>query len=551
MALSQSNKDSTRTIIRSAASFFSGTMLSRLSGMVRDMAMAWAFGIGADVAALLVAFRLSHLLRRVLGEGAMQTALVPHFEQLRHEDSKRKDNKRASQFFIDLIASLSLLTFVIILAIMGLLYPLYSFEILSAGNKEIAYLAFLMMPSLLFICLFGLNASLLQCEKKFFIPSMAPVVFNCIWIIGVMYAYSNQNNTPMTTLALFITLACFSQWAFTLPVVYKTLKSLNGNVIPKKFTLFSCDVLRLKTPLALGIVGVAASQVNNALDALFARWASDEGPAILWYAIRLQQLPLALFGIALAGALLPPLSRAAKAKDIPLFSQFLSFAITKTFALMLPITALLFLLGDKAVALIYGHGTFSDFSIATTTQALWGYSLGLTPMAMVLILAPACYAQGNYKTPSLAATCSVAINIGLNFVMVQGLHLGGASIAVATSVCALVNCVWLLSYVSKNSSAMPAVMPFAIPPVIQWKRVQRISLVTGLAGLSIILYDLLILKEVSAWSILQGQIPHYGRPLWGQLLHLSAKGLLFIAVFALLSGELSMQRKLDPAPSDA
>ena len=139
--------DSTRSIFHSATRFFSGTMLSRISGMARDMTLAYAFGTGSSVAALLVAFRLAHLLRRLLGEGAMQTALIPHFEELRKDSPKK-----AALFFCDLTLSLTYLLILIIVLTMGVLGALLFFDVLDAGNKEIGWLTFLMMPSLLFIC---------------------------------------------------------------------------------------------------------------------------------------------------------------------------------------------------------------------------------------------------------------------------------------------------------------------------------------------------------------------------------------------------------------
>lgn len=430
--------DSTHTILRSASRFFSGTMLSRISGMLRDIAMAYAFGTQSAVAALLVAFRLAHLLRRLLGEGAMQTALIPHFEELR-----RNSPQRAGIFFRDLAFSITHLLIVLIVVIMGLLAGLYYSGILSEGNAEIVWLTFLMMPSLLFICLYGINAALLQCEKSYFIPSVSPVLFNIVWIIGVFCTWFFPLPTAMSFLSLFISLACLAQWIATAPSVHAILKSQCGMRPWKNFKLYSADVKSLTKPLVLGIIGLAASQINNAVDAVFARWADPEGPAILWYAIRLQQLPLALFGIAISGALLPPLSRAYKAADYVKFNQFINYAIRKSLLLMIPMTAGLFLLGHYCITLIFGHGNFSSESILKTTHALWGYTCGLIPMAMILVVAPIFYAKGDYRTPSLASTYSMGLNIILNSAMVAIFDLGATSIALATSISAWFNLAYL------------------------------------------------------------------------------------------------------------
>jgi putative peptidoglycan lipid II flippase len=428
------NIDSKRSIVQSAARYFSGTMLSRITGMLRDICMAYAFGTQSAIAALLVAFRFAHLLRRLLGEGAMQTALIPHFEELR-----KTDPKRAGKFFCDLNASLSHLIFFIIVISMAIIGALIQWGDLNSGNQEIAWLTFLMMPSLLFICLFGINASLMQCEKIYFVSSAAPIMFNIFWIAGIGISSQFPPANAMMILSLFIVIACIAQWASTLPHVYAILKKFDVQHLWKTSKCYTKDVLQLGKPLALGIIGVGASQINNALDAVFARWADEEGPAILWYAIRIQQLPLALFGIAVANALLPPLARAGKNNDHIQFQQFLEFAVKRTLFMMIPMTFGLILLGEWSIRLIYGHGDFTETSIIGTTHCLWGYALGLIPMALVLVFAPAFYSRGDYHTPSQAAVGSMIVNVVLNAVLIAEFELGAASVAIATSVSAWVN----------------------------------------------------------------------------------------------------------------
>lgn len=515
-------KDTTRTIFRSAARFFSGTMLSRITGMFRDMSMAYAFGTQSAIAALLVAFRFSHLLRRLLGEGAMQTALVPHFEELRHDNPQR-----AGAFFRDLTVSLSHLLVLLILGIMGLLGALLEWMPLDAGNREIVHLTFLMMPSLLFICLFGINASLLQCEKSYFAPSAAPIAFNVLWIVGVVCSMHLPPDQAMSRLSLFVILACFGQWAVTLPKTVKTLKGLGISNFWKGKTLYSADVLRLCSPLALGVVGVAAAQVNNAMDAVFARWADDEGPAFLWYAIRLQQLPLGLFAVALSGALLPPLSRAIKGGDVGQARHFLDFASIRTVVVMLPVTFALLLMGDGCINLVYGHGDFSEASVGGTTLCLWGYTLGLIPMALVLVLAPAYYAKGDYKTPSQASVGSMCVNLGLNTLLVGFFGLGAASVALATSVSAWVNVVWLaLTFKKVGLDRGWLSKTFALDT-------GKVVVATTVACVVVVVVDIAFWSNHPAIEILMGKVPSYGLSTLQQMIRLVVQGLAFGSVLAL------------------
>lgn len=443
--------DTTKTITQSAKRFFSGTLISRFTGMFRDMAMAYAFGTQDAIAAFMVAFRFSHLFRRLLGEGALQTAFIPHFEEIR-----AKDSKKAFSFFRDLTFTLSLLLVVIvILSICGMSY-LFNTEALSAGNREILFLTILMMPSLLFICLFGLNASLLQCEKSYFTPSVAPVAFNLIWIAAVFLIWYTQLAASMSWLAIAVIAACLFQWLMTIPQIGKILRANLKQNLWKNINLRSVELRSLLIPLGCGMMGVAASQINNALDSLFARYADLEGPAFLWYSIRLQQLPLALFGVAISGAILPPLSRAIKNQDISSYQHFLQFAVRRGINLMLPMTFGLLILGDACINIIYGHGDFNAMSVTRTTQSLWAYGIGLIPMTLVLIFAPAFYAMKNYKIPTIASLLAVMLNIGLNAFLVMILGLGAASVALATSASSLLNFAVLFFYLKKEMGAFAA-----------------------------------------------------------------------------------------------
>lgn len=507
--------DSTRSIIRSASRFFSGTMLSRVSGMLRDISMAYVFGTGEAIAAFMVAFRLSHLLRRLLGEGALQTAFIPHFEALRQESPSR-----ANQFFKDLIYTLSSGLVLIILATIVVLGLCLLYLDLSPGNQEIITLTILMMPSLLFICLFGLNASLLQCEKSYFTPGVAPVAFNIVWIIGVFSLWSLPPEVAVKWLSAWIILACLCQWLITVPRVKQISQLSQPN--PKKF--FSEDVRRLGKPLLLGIVGVAAAQINNALDAIFARYADVEGPALLWYALRIQQLPLALFGIAISGALLPPLTRALKSNNISTYHHFLEFALRRSTALIFPISIALLVMSSSLINLIYGHGDFTSHSVVGTTWCLWGYGIGLLPMTFVLILAPAFYARGDYRTPTIASSVAMILNMVLNGIMIAFLGFGAAGIAFATSVSAFVNCAMLAHGLREDLRS--------IWSTTFLESIFKIGIASCLAGAAVLALDATNFKG-SDLQIWLGSNAQFSRHFINQLWQCGVEGILFLLTFGL------------------
>lgn len=431
-------QDSTKTLFQSASRFLSGTLLSRFSGLGRDIAMAAAFGTGESIAAFLVAFRLAHLLRRLLGEGALQTAFTPQFEKLRHDCVET-----ASHFFKSLNLLLTgLLLLLITLIMSGIGFSLWFFDF-SASNVELLKLTFWMTPSLLFICLYGLNAALLQCEKQFFLSGIAPVAFNLVWIVGVFTLWGLPAHEAMPRLAGWIIVACAAQWAVTLPKTFAILKDHSRHIFQLKGPLFTPQIKTLIKSMALALIGLSASQINNALDALFARYADLEGPAYLWYAIRIQQLPLGLFGVALAGALLPPLSRAIRNKDQAGFLHFMNYALEKTLLFTIPVTAAIFFAGYVSVELLYGRGEFGPESIVGTTYCLWAYGIGLIPMTLILILSPAFYAREDYKTPVAASVASMILNVVLNTLLIAGFGLGAVSVALATSLSAWLNMGWL------------------------------------------------------------------------------------------------------------
>ncbi len=513
-------QDTTSSLFSSAKRFLSGTVLSRLTGLVRDIIMAFAFGTQSSVAAFLLAFRFSHLFRRLLGEGTLQTAFVPAFEKLRKDSPER-----AAFFFRDLYICLSALLALLVFGVMAILFFLLLWGGLSAGNREVAWLTLLMMPSLFFICLYGLNAGLLQCEKSFFTASVAPAGFNFLWITGIILLWKLPAQEAMPWLSLFIILACMAQWMVTIPKTYRILHSLGMEKPWQRMRLISPDVVLLFVPLLLGIVGMGASQINNALDSIFARYADESGPALLWYAIRIQQLPLALFGIAISGALLPPLSRAIKSQDLVRYRHFLDFALCRSMAPMLPMTFAFFILGDSGINLIYGHGLFDDASTVNTTLCLWAYGVGLVPMTVVLILAPALYAQGDYKTTTKASLLAMLLNCLLNGILIFFFGLGAASVALATSVSAAVNVLLLGNKVKQTIGSI-------YTPSLHTS-LCRVLASCVVAAVAVFVMDSLFLGGNTAWLLFLGQIPSYSHRIADQILRLALQTLCFFSFLAL------------------
>ncbi len=364
----------------------------------------------------------------------MQGAFTPKFEELRQSSPEK-----AKKFYHDLAGTLGLFLLLFTCASIVTIGLFLRWADPTESTSEVLYLTALLMPGLLFICLYGLNAALLQCERRYLLAGAAPSLLNIGWTIGVIALSSLDARTAMPWLAVFVVAAAALQWGATVPAC----RRIAGHFSWKNLNLRSDAVKSLLKPLLLGTIGVAGAQINSAADAIFARYADLEGPAYLWYAIRLQQLPLALFGIAIANAVLPPLSRAAKEGDSERFRLFSRTANNATLALMVPMTLGVFLFGDWAVRLIFQHGDFSLQAAQRTADCLRGYAVGLVPMALVICSVQGYYAQGNYTLPMQASLISVGSNFVLTSFFVFGLGWGAYSIALATSLSAWINLLML------------------------------------------------------------------------------------------------------------
>lgn len=395
---------------------------------------------------------------------------------------------------------------------------------LQPDNAQILYLTILMLPGVLFICLFGLSAGMLQCERRFFLTGFAPVAFNLVWIAATLFLKDQDPSQAVVPLSLAVILAFFMQWAMLAPQTFKSMRqslSWKECIAPR---LFSPQLRQLLKPFVLGIIGVSAVQINSTLDAVFARYASLEGPAYLWYAIRIEQLPLALFGIALSSALLPPLARALKEGIYDRYLQLLRFAFSRSFSLIFPCSLAIFTLGFAGINLLYGHGDFSKEATYQTAICLWGYGLGLLPSVFVLLLAPAFFANKDFKIPTTASIFSVLFNVILTSFFVFALQWGAFSIAIATSLAAWFNYLFLSYHLAKKVGE----------PLLN-KKVTFAFLKTGSCALIAALATLMVgrfLLDDPTVAILTGELPEtFSRDLSAQLMQFIALCGTFLLIF--------------------
>jgi len=539
-------KDSITSIRHNAMRFLSGTALSRVSGMVRDMVLAFAFGTHEAIAALFVAFRLSHVCRRLFGEGALQSAFIPLFEELRTEAPVR-----AFRFFRDLTVLLTLfLISLVAVGMIGLGASLHFYE-WSDKKREIIKLMIILLPSLIPICLFGVNSALLQCQKHYFTAGIAPAFFNIIITIGALFLCRTEPTAAMPYLAVSIVLGCVMQWLATFPATMRHmregLKGQQANLSSMRHIrdfvigqwtnvvqLFSLDIRRLGGPLALGFLGVGASQINNAVDTLFALRADPEGPAQLWYGLRLLQLPLALFGIAISGALLPPLSRSIQAGNEREYRYFMEFALRRVTAFLLPCTVALYAFGTHIINAIYGRGDFQAHSVFTTSGCLHGYALGLLPMGFIIVLAPAFYAHKDFRAPTIGAILSLLTNVVLDAFLVFVLQWGALSVALATSIAAWINIAYLYKRLRIHSGNV-----LSDEGGQEFLKVIAVSISAGIATWFCQTYFFVPASFFNMYANSSAAL--LPTDLFGQMLALALPGCTFLACIALFSYIINAQ----------
>ncbi|NGX56453.1 MAG: Lipid II flippase MurJ [Candidatus Anoxychlamydiales bacterium] len=436
--------DSSKTILQSFKSFFIGTLFTRVLGMLRDVSLAWVFGASIEIASFMVAFRLSNLFRRLFGESSMQSSFSPYFETLRIEDKKK-----AAFFYRDLLFSLLFILVSIVVIFEIVLFYFMKNNIFSNFTSVFSYTS-LMLPGLIFICLYGLDMALLQCEKKYFLPAISPSIFNIVTLITVFLIKDMPKGDGIKILSISVSFSFLLQYLVNARVSFKILSKDINFKSWFQFNLFSKEIKKLIAPIFLSILGIASTQLNSALDVIFAKIADPQSPAYLWYSIRLYQLPLSLFAIGVSQAILPPLTRAFISNDQNQFKNFFNLAIKKSYTLLVPITVGIFILGLPSINLIFNRGSFDNITLIQTNKCLSAYSISLVFSSFIFIIASSFYAKKKYLYPTIASIISIGVNIFLNSIFIFVFNMKASSIALATSISSIINFLILLYFLKKE-----------------------------------------------------------------------------------------------------
>ncbi|MEE8185335.1 MAG: murein biosynthesis integral membrane protein MurJ [Thermodesulfobacteriota bacterium] len=426
------NTSTNRHITGAASIVGSATLLSRVFGYIRDAVIAAMFGAGFHTDIFFVAFRIPNFFRRLVGEGALAASLVPVFTEEITTGTEERGKELASKIFT--IFSIIFL----ILTVLGIVFSGHLVRILAPGfatteNKLILTISMTrwMFPFLFFIGLMAVAMGILNSMRHFMAPALSPVLFNIAIIVSAIYL-SAYFVDPIYALAVGVVLGGLLQFLLQLPYLKKfgflprPCIDLNDPAVRR--------VLYLMGPYALG---VAVYQINIFVTQGFASSLVDGSISYLYYANRLVELPLGVFGMAVATAVLPSMSEHAAKGEWNLFRDSFSFAIRIVNFITIPSMVGLLVLGLPIISVLFQRGEFDQEATKSTAYALYFYSLGLVAFTGTRITASAFYSLKDTVTPVLAAISSVVANLVLCFLLIEPLKHGG--LALATSMAAFLN----------------------------------------------------------------------------------------------------------------
>ncbi len=424
--------DESRHVLRAAGVVGGATLLSRIFGFIRDAVIAAFFGAGAGADAFFVAFRIPNLLRRLLAEGSLSISFIPVFtETLTHEGKEEAFRLARSAFRVLLLALVGVSALGVVLAPFIARGIAPGFSLFPGKMALTVSLTRILFPYIFFVGLLALFMGILNALGHFAAPALAPVVLNLVIIASVLLV-SPEISEPVNALAGGVLLGGALQVALQIPVLFK-----KGVQLVRKAPLWHPGLKKIGRLMLPTVLGAAVYQVNILVGTLLATLLPQGSVSYLYYADRLVQFPLGLFGIAAATAALPSLSRQAASGDIKGVRKTFSDALMQVAFITLPAMTGLVLLREPIIALLFERGAFGPESTRLTAEALLYYGVGLWAFSGVRMVVSTFYALQDTRTPVWSATLSVISNIGFGILLMGPMGHGG--LALAASLASMVN----------------------------------------------------------------------------------------------------------------
>jgi len=419
--------------------------LSRILGLVRDQVMAYFFGTSYINDAFNVGYNIPNLLRRLFGEGALSTAFVPIYNEIGHHEGKGKQ----IDFALNL---LSILTFILlILTVIGIFCAPIIVKLLYPGlAPHTSLLAIkltrIIFPYLFFIGLSSTYIAILNSHDYFFMTGLSSALLNIGMILTVLvpyYRFGLRGEQLIVWAGWGVLLGGFLQTVVNLPYLKKV-----GYRWAVYLRFGSVAMTQLWRRFIPSMIGIGVREINLIADSLMASFLPIGSITALGFGNRLMQLPLGIFAISAGTAILPLYSRCVNNKAYDELSDSMRFTALSLTYLMLPITTIIIALGNDFVSILFQSGAFDSQAAWMTSQALVYYALGLVFFSLNQTITPLFYANKDTKTPVKIAAVMVAINITLNFILMQ--FMAHRGLALSTSITAMLNYFTLLYFIRKK-----------------------------------------------------------------------------------------------------
>jgi putative peptidoglycan lipid II flippase len=432
-----------KNIARAAGVLGFATIISRILGMIRDMAVSRLFGAGYATDAFFAAFQIPNMLRRFFAEGALTSAFVPIFSEYYTKHGEEEARELANVCFAVLTAVMALV------ALLGIIFsPLIisvMFPGFAAEPSKMALTVFLnrmMFPYIFFISLVALSMGILNTVRHFFTPAISTVFLNLSMISCALFLHRSFE-VPITSLAVGVLLGGLLQLLLQFPVLYR-----KGFRIRPKFRLDHPAVKRIALLMVPSVFGVGVYYLNITVGNILASFLPQGSVSYLYYAQRMFEFPQGIFTVSVAQAVLPSLSRQAAAGDIVQLKDSLSFGLRLTLFVTIPATAGLLVCSTPIFSLLFMGGNFNFAMAQKCAEALFYYSFGLSFVALVRVLVPAFYALKDTATPVKIAFVAFLLNVVFSLVLMKPLLHGG--LALASSISAMFNMSLLLFMLRKK-----------------------------------------------------------------------------------------------------
>jgi putative peptidoglycan lipid II flippase len=425
-------------------------LCSRVLGLIREVVFAAMFGASRNMDAFLTAFRAPNMLRDLFAEGALSTAFVTTFSRRIATEGNQSAWDLASK-----VATLALV-FMSAVSLLGVIFAPVLIDILAPGfpveKAEITVLLTrIMFPFILLVSLAALVMGMLNARHVFGVPALASSFFNLGSIIGGValcywldpqpdWRHPHFGERGLIGLSIATLIGGLLQLAVQLP----SLRRVGFRFHPD-FKWRDPGVRTILGMMGPAMIAASAVQVNVAVNSIFASGMGD-GP-ITWLniAFRLMQLPLGIFGVAVATVTLPLVSRSAAVGNTNEFRSALAHSVRLVLLLTIPAAIGLIILAEPIIHLIYQHGRFTQEATIQTAAALQFYAIGLAGYSADKVLAPAFYALDKRHLPMFVSLTSIAVNFSLNWFFTYRLHLGHRGLALSTSLVAIFNFFFLYS----------------------------------------------------------------------------------------------------------